>query len=312
MKVNKIVILTLCALTLLFAACERDAEIEIPAGDPKIVVEGWIEPGSPPIVLLKKSQPYFGTSNFADISQMFIHGATITVSNGSYSANLFEICTSSVPDSLLPFVSAFLGIDTATLSSLDFCAYTSFDANIYGVIGQTYSLNINSGGTLLSSVTTLPQPVPLDSVWFKLNETSDSLGFAWAKMTDPDTTGNNYRWYAKRQGKDLSFIAPIGSAFEDKFINGSSFEFAYQRGDNDFSTTPEPIEEHGYFKISDTIVVKFCTMDYEHYLFWRTFETQVVNNGNPFAAPAPVNSNIVGGLGIWGGFTPSYDTIYPQ
>ena len=120
MELKKILILTLCAFTLLFTACERDAEIDIPAGDSKIVVEGWIEPGSPPIVLLKKSQPYFGTSNFADISQMFIHGANMTVSNGSYTATLYEICSSSVPDSLLPFISAFLGIDTATLSSLDF------------------------------------------------------------------------------------------------------------------------------------------------------------------------------------------------
>lgn len=309
---NKIISLTTFALSLMVVSCERDAEIDIPAGESKIVVEGWIEPGAPPVVLLKKSQPYFGTSNFSDLSQMFVHDATITVSDGVYSATLFEICTSSIPDSLLPLVSSFIGIDTATLQTLDFCAYTTFDTNIYGIIGKNYYLNINSGGTLLSSVTSLPQAVPLDSAWFALNETSDSLGYAWASMKDPDTLGNAYRWYAKRETKDLSFIAPIGSAFEDKFINGTSFDFAYNRGDNDFATTQEPPGEWGYFKKGDTIIVKFCTIDHEHYLFWRTYETQIVNNGNPFAAPAPVNSNITGGLGVWGGFTPSYDTIYAQ
>lgn len=309
---TKTIYLTLMALSLFVFSCERDADIEIPGGDPKLVVEGWIEPGNPPIVLLKKSQPYFGTSNFTDLSQIFVHGATITVSDGSYSATLFEICTSSVPDSLLPFVSAFLGVDTATLSELDFCAYTSFDTNIYGVIGKNYSLSINSGGTILTSVTSLPQPVALDSAWFKLNETSDSLGHAWARMTDPDTLGNAYRWYAMRQNEDLSFIAPIGSAFEDKFINGTSFDFAYNRGDNDFAATPEDPAERGYFKKGDTIIVKFCTIDRDHYMFWRTYETQIVNNGNPFAAPAPVKSNINGGLGVWGGLSPSYDTIIAQ
>ncbi len=39
-------------------------------------------------------------------------------------------------------------------------------------------------------------------------------------------------------------------------------------------------------------------------------ETEVSNNGNPFAAPTAIKSNISGGaLGYWGGYGTVYDTI---
>ena len=44
----------------------------------------------------------------------------------------------------------------------------------------------------------IPHPVILDSLWFFAYEAYDSLGFIWAKFTDPDTVGNCYRWFAQR------------------------------------------------------------------------------------------------------------------
>jgi hypothetical protein len=183
------------------------------------------------------------------------------------------------------------------------------DANIFGEIGETYDLVINADGKQLTSVTTIPQPVALDSLWFKLE--FDIYGFIWAKLTEPAGLGNAYRWFTKRLNQDGSFLAPWGSAFEDKFIDGTSFEFAYNRPDTQYEETNQP-EGENYFKIGDTIVVKFCSIDIPHYQFWRTFETQAVNNGNPFAAPTSIKTNINGGLGIWGGYSPSYDTLIVQ
>jgi hypothetical protein len=57
-------------------------------------------------------------------------------------------------------------------------------------------------------------------------------------------------------------------------------------------------------------VVKFCTIDHEAFEYLRTFETEVMNNGNPFAAPSSVKTNITGGaLGAWIGYGASFDTI---
>lgn len=308
-----LIFLSFFTALLLFASCERDVDIEIPGAGQVPVVYGWIEPNQPPIIILTRSQPYFGTSNFSSIDNLFIHGATLNVTADSYTATLAEICTNNIADSLIPYISAVIGVDSATLSSVNYCVYTTFDNNIFGQIGKTYYLNgVTPESENLSAKTSIPYVVPLDSVWFKLADGLDSLGFVWARLSDPDTTGNCYRWFAMRKGKDNSFIAPLGSSFEDKFINNTTFDFGYNRGEDNFSSNNEPPGEAGYFKTGDTIIVKFCSIDYPHYTFWRTFETQAVSNGNPFSAPAPIRGNIEGGLGIWGGYAPFYDTIIAQ
>ena len=298
----------LTTLVMLLQSCVKDVEIKIPGSVDKVVIEGSIEPGMPPIIFITRNKPYFGTSNFSSFNALLIHGATVTVSNGTYTATLFEICASSVPDSLMPVLSAITGLDSTTLASIDFCLYTTFDSNIFGIEGKSYTLNVSAEGKSLYSKTTIPFPSKLDSIWYKNEGTYTDRGFCWARLKDPDTLGNAYRWYAKRLGQDFSFTAPIGSTFEDKFINGQSFEFAYNRS---HTAGEDPNSAYsGYYVPGDTIVVKFTSIGKDEYQFYRTYETQVVNNGNPFAAPTPIRSNIKGdgGLGIWCGFGIYYDT----
>lgn len=299
-------------LTLLLQSCVRDADIEIPGTQDKVVIEGYIEAGQPPIVFITRNKPYFGTSNFSSFNELLVHGASVSVSDGTNSVDLFELCASSLPDSLLPLLSSITGLDSATLTSIDFCLYTTFDPTMFGVNGKTYNLYVSAEGKNLTSTTKIPMPVALDSIWYKNEGTYTDRGFCWAKLKDPDTLGNAYRWFAMRKGKDFAFNPPIGSAFEDKFINGQNFEFAFNR-----AFTPGDDEEPeyiGYFRPGDTIIVRFTSIDQDVYQFWRTYETQVVNNGNPFAAPTPIRSNIKGegGLGVWSGYGVSYDTTIAQ
>ncbi|REJ83613.1 MAG: DUF4249 domain-containing protein [Bacteroidetes bacterium] len=276
-----------------FSACEKNVTVEIPESEPKIVVEGYVIAGEKPYVILSRTLPFFGTVNINSVVNQTITGALVTVSDGI------------ITDTLEQFPG--IGLYISDL--------------ITGESGKTYTLRVEAEGKVLSSSTFLPQPVALDSVWWKVNGNRDSLGFAWAHLTDPDTLGNYYRWFAQRinrytfgleEGKikDSIFIAPNGSVFEDKFINGKSFDFAYQRGQVPNSNKADDFnDEKFFFKIGDTIVVRFCTIDRSHFDFWRTVETQVGSNGNPFASVAPVSSNIEGGLGIWGGYACTFDTI---
>lgn len=296
-------------LILILTSCTKDVELDIPGAEEKIVVQGSIETGMPPIVILTHTNPYFGTNNFSNIDNIFVHNAIINVSDGTNTYPLTEICTDNIPDSLLPLIGEFVGLDSLTLSGINFCVYSTFDTNIFGQVGGTYNLNIDANGKILSAVTTIPQPVALDSLWFKLEY--DDYGFVWAKLSEPSGLGNAYRWFSKRLGEDYSFLAPWGSAFEDKFIDGTTFEFAYNRPDTQIEETTQP-EGENYFQVGDSIVIKFCSIDLTHYKFWRSFETQAVNNGNPFAAPTSIFTNINGGLGIWGGYSPSYDTLVAQ
>ncbi|MFI5203645.1 MAG: DUF4249 domain-containing protein [Flavobacteriales bacterium] len=299
-------------VVLLFQSCTKEVDIEVPAGEEKIVVEGFIETGQPPIVILTRNKPYFGTNNFNGLSDLIVKNAIVTVTNNGTTYTLLEICTSTLPDSLLPLVTAITGIDSATLASIDYCLYTTFDINAWGVEGEQYDLKVVAEGKTLTASTEIPFAVALDSVWYKDQDPHTDRGFCWARLDDPDTIGNAYRWFAMRKGKDYGFLAPFGSAFEDKFINGQSFEFTAVRAHASDDELEENADYRGYFRTGDTIIVKFTTIDLPHYQFWRTYETQVISNGNPFAAPAAVKSNITGGLGIWGGYAVRYDTTVAQ
>ena len=180
-----------------------------------------------------------------------------------------------------------------------------------GVLGRTYSLHIKTkSDEIVTAITTLQKRVPLDSVWFKIQESlpgNDTLGYVWATLHDPDTLNNCYRWMAMRVGKDSTFIPPFGSVFEDRFVNSTTFDFAYNRG-SIFNSTADDDEndEAGFFKKGDSIIVKWCAIDRSTYEFWRDAETQLSNNGSPFATPSVIRSNVVGGLGLFASYSPSY------
>jgi hypothetical protein len=286
---------------LLLTACEKNVTISLPDVEQQLVVEGYIYEDTNAYVFVTKSSPFFSELDSSTVQQYIVRGATITLFDGFTTDTLVEV---EVPQYYLHFY---------------------YSPTIKGIVGRSYALRVETNGEVVTASTYLPPSIALDSTWWKSDGNKDSLGFAWAHLTDPDTIGNYYRWFAKRinkytygenagEQKDFDFIAPLGSTFEDRFINGKSFDFAYNRGqlansdkeDDGFS------DERGYFKRGDTIVIKWCTYDQANYRFWRDTEQQIQSNGNPFSNPAPIFGNIEGGLGIFGGYGVSYDTIIAQ
>src|SRR5690606_3132019 len=80
----------LLLLLSFLTACEENLTIDIPAGQEKLVVEGHIEQGAPPVVVLTRSRPVFAGFSPADIEDSFVHGAQVVVSSGGQSYTLKE------------------------------------------------------------------------------------------------------------------------------------------------------------------------------------------------------------------------------
>ncbi len=304
------------AVGLFTTSCQKEIQVDLPTYPPKIVVDGKIEPGVPPYVILTYNMPYFGSTDVNAIQNSFIHNASITVSDGSNTATLVEYCSKSLPDSLLPLIASFTGIDPLTLKNFDYCIYTTLNPALFGQSGKTYTLKILANGKNLTSTTSILPAIPLDTAWIryeKVNKTGDSLGFMWGHLTEPGNTYNAYRWLTKRNTKDYSFIAPPGAASDDKYYNGQSFDFAYSRGSAQNSDAKDDNnEERGYFKSGDTVVIKFCTIERATYSFYRSLDIILNNNGNPFASPSSVESNIYPkeeSLGIWCGYGVATHTV---
>lgn len=316
---NSLYPLAALILVLFLSSCEKNITVDLPTTEPRLVIEGVIEQDQPPYLILTRTEGFFDPTDASSLEQIFVHGAQVTVDNGSMQFPLTELCSDQIPDSLIPLVAELIGVSVETLESINFCAYTTLDPMAFGEIGKTYALTVNAEGKTATATTKIHEPVPLDSVWFKLQDPNenDSLGYAWAELSDPDTLGNAYRWFAQRinsytdgEQKDSYAIPPIGSAFTDQFFNGLSFEFFYFRGQiANSDKVDDNNAEANLFKVGDTIVVKFVTIGLAEEDFYGSFEDQVVNTGNPFANPTNVLTNIEGGLGIWAGYGATYDTI---
>lgn len=310
----------LLPFALLLAACEKEITVDLPETEPKVVVEGTIETGQPPIVILTRTQSYFAPTSVSSIASIFIQDALVTVDDGTTVHVLDRLCSDQIPDSLLDEAAAATGIDAALLSQASICVWTKLDNSLLGEEGRTYRLRVEADGKVLTSATKLPFGVALDSTWFKLAEqrpNDDSLGFIWAHLNDPDTAGNAYRWYARRinlgtdgEAKDSRFIAPIFSTFEDRYVNGLSFDFNYNRGQEPYSGAEDDNNaESGYFKRGDTVVVKFASIGLPEYQFYNTAYNNITSQGDVFSTPSNAQGNIQGGLGVWAGFGVRFDTV---
>lgn len=274
-------------LLLSLVSCTEDINLSIVGGEEKIVIEGTIENGKPAKVIITRSSP---VSKTIDANSILVTDAKVYVSDGV------------ITDTLQ------LGIDSSASFPLVYSGST-----LIGMPNQTYFLTVEADGKTFTAITTIPQPVALDSVYWKPQPPRDTLGWAWAYFSEPAGLGHAYKWYAKQPG-DRRYLAPSGSTFDDKFIDGKSFEFAYNRPSD--PTAPEPVDTDDdtrwYYRNTDTVFIKFCTIDSKTAKFYTTFEAAQQTNGNPFASPVTIISNINGGgLGVWAGFGCTYDTIMP-
>ena len=293
---------------LLLMNCQKQIEFDLPPVEQTFVVEAIVESGLPPRVIVTNTQGYFDPLDSSSFLNMFVDDAVVELSDG---------------DTTYELVYSFVNSNGVILPG-----YTSFDPDVIGQYGKNYSLHVQVGDKEAHAKAQIPQPIILDSLWFFAYEAYDSLGFIWAKFTDPDTVGNCYRWFAQRINsytynydppydnvkgtmKDNRPLAPVGSSTDDKLFNGLTFDFAFPRGEDGILEGPddEGIEE-GFYKRGDTVLVKSTTTTYPTYLYVRAMENQAVSNGSIFSSPGNLPYNVEGdGLGVFIGYGVSYDTL---
>lgn len=318
MKHHLFQILPFITLIFFFSTCTKDVEIDFPDVESKVVVDGAIYLDQPPLVFLTKTQSFNDPLDPTSLAGLFENDAVMTISNGTDTVELVEICAANLTEEELTIAAELLGISAEDLSEIDYCIYTDISGEMIGELETDYFLDISTAsGNQLHAETRIKTPIPLDSIWFEYWAASDSLGFLHALISDPVDERNAYRWRAQRinsypngEQKDFGMIAPLGSAFEDRFFDGLTFEIIYNRGNvPNSSAEDDNNEEDGFYKENDTVVVEFSATTLAVYDYYTISDDQLVNNGSPFAVPANLPSNVEGGLGLWAGYAPAYDTI---
>ena len=311
-RVNRLIFrpLTFCAGLVLLAltSCETPIDVTLPGQEPLLVLEGSIETGQPPLVLLSRSQDYFAPVDAASLGNLYQGGAEVTLTVDGVPQPMAEICASDLGPEEIELAAELLGLPEEVLALSNLCAYTSFTT--VGEVGRTYGIEAILDEDTVRSVSRLNPPVPLDSLWFGIPGNVDTLGILYGLFDDPDSLGNAYRLSAGRVGQDDGFLYPTQSAFDDVFFNGVQFEFSFFRPvtDDDFDEDADP-SEIGFYKVGDTVAVRWDHIDRGAYETISSMEEQVQTQGSPFANPSDVASNVEGGLGLWVAYSPYIDTV---
>lgn len=290
---------------LLLTSCEKEIDLELPPPGNTWVVEGFIQTDQFPYVILTRNTSFFGGNAFSSLGNLYVRNANVTVSHSGTDYPMQELCLSNLPPNLKPVVSQFLGVNLDSLpADLDVCVYVNFQ--LTGTEGEQYDLSIQKADTVLTATTTIPNAVPIDSMWIVPEpEVADSLVRLWVQFDEPDTLGNYYRYFTKRNDEPF-YPGLFGSVLDDQFFNGQLFRFNLDRGYD--RNTDIDFETYGLFVVGDTIIVNINSIDRPHFRFWETAEDQL-RSGGPFASPTYITSNIEGGIGIWGGYGSAYDTL---
>jgi hypothetical protein len=295
---------------LFLVSCEEEYIPEDVFDKPQLSVEGYIEYGDsalPPYVILTKSFPYTSTISPEKLNELFVHNATIKVSDGTTEIQLTEVCLNTIAafdSTLAQVIAQSIGFGDVDISNLNYCIYVDVAAflgssALVPTVGKTYYLTIISENDTLRSQTTLPPAVPLDTFYYVNHPdfpANDSLVEMRGKLTDIQGRADYYRFFTKRNREPMYSLFG-GSVTDDKIFDGRQFEFPVQRGQpitSDFDQTT-----FGYFWRGDTVTVRAANIDYKHFRFWQTLEYNTGSQG-PFSSYVRIESNIVGGLGIWG------------
>jgi hypothetical protein len=284
---------TTCILILLLSACEKSVDFDLDEVPPKLVVDGQIENGRPPIVVLSKSLNYFSQITPEILQNSFVRNAIIRISDGTRTTTLKEYGVPAGTGVTLYFYS----VDTAQPASI-----------LIGQFDKTYTIQIQAEGQTYSGQTTIPKLTKtLDSIWWEPapNNPDSQLVVLMGKFTDPPGRGNYIRYYTSTN--DSTFFPGLNSVFDDQIVDGTSYSVEIEKG-VDRNTTLDP-DRYNFFQRGDTAEVKFTNIDKATFDFWRTMEYSYSSIGNPFASPTTVQGNIKGALGYFGGYAAQYKRL---
>ena len=254
---------------LLLAGCERAEQ----PGESQLVVEGWIESGGHPVVMVSESIG-IATGLAIDAREMMDHvakWAKVSVSDGTETVVL-----------------------TGMSDSQYFPPYIFTSSKVTGEVGKTYELTVEYKDYSARARTTIPEPVPLDSAY--VESVSDSLCSVVCTFTDPAPKGNCYKVFTKTEGKDSHYHPSALATVSDDNLDGPTKMFLYSTQRlMDYVDMPN-------MKLDETLWIKLCTMDRGSFEYWNNFEIMLASNAFGTFFENSLDSNMQGALGYWAGY----------
>ena len=293
----------LFVVCLLMAACQQEIDMKLPDYQSKLVIEGSIETGSPAMVMLSKSIPYFSEINLETLmGDIFVTGDQARVFVTSETGETEELFWQLNPEA--PYYTAFMG------------------KNVIGKEQTHYTLTVEYDGQTFTAETYIPKTFDLDSIGFDHSSEllDDTMATVRVLMTDDPSEVNYYAFFCKIHSPKLNdrlWVCNMPVAFDDRIFNGLTFNYEVARYGYSVLMRDLLSEEDREnfsrmsFRPGDTVYVKHTQIDHHTYLYLLSAGTEAAYGSNPFTNPLPVVSNFDSDrvLGHWSGFAAKIDTL---
>ena len=255
--------LFIAVILFTFCSCQKVIHINLNNSDPRYVIEGNIsdKPG-PYLVKISKTVNFEETNTFPAVS-----GAVVMITDN----------TAGVTDTLHEYSAGSYATSILT-----------------GLPGHTYRLYVKVSGQEFTALSTIPQPVTLDSLYSSKSPISGDIRVVPVYF-DPVSTGNYYHFaeYKNNEETDNIYIR------NDLFLNGQLVQTNLNRGGGDIK-----------LDIGDSLKIDMQCIDSSVYQYY--YSLQQTKNQNA-ATPANPVTNIKGGaLGYFSAHTSSSKSILLQ
>lgn len=266
MKLKIIILLSLLHITLV--SCDK----EYPSAEQKLVIEGWIENGEFPVVLVSLSG---SKANDGDmISDFMVRWAKVSINDGDST----YILTGAMDDNYTPPFS-----------------YKSYD--LRGKCGKTYTLKVEYNNMTATAITKIPESVKIDSVTVCNITDNDSLRLISVHFTNPYHNESFYRLRYRNFNNENRFYPSFLGTFKvssEQNVKQPLYRTKIKTIENDYIP---------YFHIGSKLEIRLGHIDEESFLIWQDYDN-AVNFGSSifFQTQSSLKTNINGGYGHWIGY----------
>lgn len=261
----------LCLL-LLFAACQE----EFQESREEIVVEGWIESGGSPVVLLTKSFVVELAKDVDEETSIVLPWGKVTVSDGTESV----ILTGDYDDRYFP-------------------PYIYSTSKMKGVPGRTYYLTVEYGNRILTAQTTIPEVDSLEAITVSTCDDADGMYQITAYYDDNPVTKDYYLFLTRIYNDETRYYPAFLGLQEDGHLGLHNRQVVHPG----IHTLTDSVKYHPYYHADDSIQIKFAKIDETTYHIHKAYNEMVSLSSNPiFSSDLSMPTNIQGGLGFWCGY----------
>ncbi|MBR2637266.1 MAG: DUF4249 domain-containing protein [Bacteroidaceae bacterium] len=255
----------------LFVSCDDDIFIE---SAPRIVVEGWIDAGGFPVVIVTESVPI--SDHYTDIKDLDNHvikWAKVTVSDGERECIL-----------------------TGKSNSSYFPPYIYTTSEMRGEVGKNYRLTVSYEDYYAEAETTIPHKVSVKEIIAENNANGYSLK---ARIEDNPDEKNFYKFFIRMIDREKMYLSSNMSVIDDKEF---TFPLDVPLGLGKSIIHSKEEQEH-ILDGSERLLIKFAQIDSIAYNFWNEYKNYIELGQNSFFRYTNnVYSNVKGGLGYWFGY----------